>query len=489
MLQGDLARRIERVEAAAAELDQIGSAEALEALAWLNDWCRRARVLPLVGFAGTFSSGKSSLINGLVGANVLAVSPNPSTRGPVELVFGEIEATLVGDGGDVRLLPLKHLHRTDTHRAEGPTTRLRAFVRSDLLRTFRLLDTPGFAEPGANAQVTIRALADCDVVVWCTDANRAWTQEDRTEFNRLPEKLRRCAILAVTRTDKLNTQTQADQVLMRLRSETNGCFSHIVRTAVPKNEAPLGMAEIGKAIVQTLGDQAGRNHQRELCQELDTRLQLLQNSPLRDVSGVRIVTSLVQDLLELAGEFMESEKEVESALQTLRIANCSGIPSPEWRGKAAVEAYRRGHEQRECLRLWLRSLLPQVQILLDATDPNSNAGGSIDQPESVARRLHRASQPENADMLSWDLTLHANGPLSTEALAKRVKSHARVRGTAELLLEAAEELKIRYEVASVATGTVASTSFSRVSEILSDLLVALTSQAVSCAPRTVADAV
>lgn len=454
MSRRDAGCAIELVKGAAKRLADLGSDQAAEASEWLIAWCDRAKEPPLVGFAGEFSSGKSTLINALLGAKVCETSANPCTREPLELAHGTAES------GDDRVTPGRTL------------------VDCALLQTFRLLDTPGFDEPGADPQLTRSALSRCDAVVWCTLALKAWSRTDEEEFDRLPDPLRRAAVLAVTRVDNLNSDLEADKIIHVLRDRAvRERFSHVVKTAAPKSGPPQGIAALRDAMVDVLGraDVSNRHH-RELCQELRRQAARTPTPPDRDSVSERKKPPILQELHVLVEAFSEEAQQVDKQLENFGVGNFAAYRTPYERGGAAVKAYESGHEQRNHLRARLGKLIPSVEGILAASESGALAGNAIDESATLVARLQRAANPEIRLLRSQRLHHHAHLSISTHALANTVRLCAGAHETAQLLRDVWREVSKRYEVGAAAKGTPAALAHNHVSVILSDLLDAVSSE-------------
>ncbi len=125
------------------------------------------RRLPRVCFVGRFKTGKSRLINALVGADILPYDTDECTGQLIELVYGErIRACrLLGPNLDTaQEEPLtweqfqKAVNLTqmsDKEKREAENAAYRCYVPSPLLRSIRMVDTPGF--DGTNPETRRRA--------------------------------------------------------------------------------------------------------------------------------------------------------------------------------------------------------------------------------------------------------------------------------------------------------------------------------------------
>ena len=128
----------------------------LRAMDWLS-FARGSRCLPpvwkMTGFEvalfGRVSSGKSSLLNALLGSDVLPVGVNPITAVPTKLRYGpELRAGVAYGDGRSRLIDMDELARLVTE--QGNPGNLQNIVRAivelpsaRLSEGILLVDTPG----------------------------------------------------------------------------------------------------------------------------------------------------------------------------------------------------------------------------------------------------------------------------------------------------------------------------------------------------------
>ncbi|HUA08959.1 MAG TPA: dynamin family protein [Candidatus Acidoferrales bacterium] len=138
----------------------------------------------VLAVVGEFSSGKSFLLNALLGKfNLLAVDINPSTATITELEAGpHDEATAVYEDGHTERIPLDRLNRfvafSDAER-DAPT---RVLVKTNspfLERGFVLADTPGLASINpAHRRATLQFLPTADAVLYLIDTQQPFTEGD-----------------------------------------------------------------------------------------------------------------------------------------------------------------------------------------------------------------------------------------------------------------------------------------------------------------------
>lgn len=192
--------------AAADELDQLATvAEEVDGEPALVEHLRQAAARARAGrfvvlLIGNFSSGKSTLLNALLGQPVLPVKVNPCTAILTELVYGQqpsVEVRFVDDRPSESLSPEAFLDRYQLRTASAEEAGAevsdrfgaidRAVVRwpLPLLRDgVVLLDTPGLDDDDARTQRTLRSLPEADAVIFVLNATRFLTELERRTLRR-----------------------------------------------------------------------------------------------------------------------------------------------------------------------------------------------------------------------------------------------------------------------------------------------------------------
>ncbi|MGC1869610.1 MAG: dynamin family protein [Acidobacteriaceae bacterium] len=138
-----------------------------------------------VALFGRVSSGKSSLLNSLLGTDVLPVGVNPITAVPTKLRHGaSLRAAVAYGDGRSEIVPIEELSRLVTE--QGNPGNLRNVVRAivevpspRLRHGIVLVDTPGLGSLAKRGGVeTLAYLPTCDLALLLIDAGATLNEED-----------------------------------------------------------------------------------------------------------------------------------------------------------------------------------------------------------------------------------------------------------------------------------------------------------------------
>lgn len=152
----------------------------------------KSRTRPLrLGFVGGFSTGKSSMINSLLGEEILGVKLEPATAQITELSYGEkfeiIEVTEDDDYFYYDDVSLEEYQKRSTVRANKNKNLSHYIIKhpSKNLSRFTIVDTPGFSSTSKeDDELTKNWIESLDLLIWIFDANKVG---DKEEYNKLKE--------------------------------------------------------------------------------------------------------------------------------------------------------------------------------------------------------------------------------------------------------------------------------------------------------------
>lgn len=186
---------------------------------------------------GEFNSGKTSLVNALLGTSVLPASFVTHTAYPTVVGFAA-KPTLSAETADRKRVSIAW-NVIDAAPARD-IRRLHVGMPLERLRTLRVVDTPGlgFGDECGDAQ-TLQVCRGADTVIWCTPAMQAWKASEQRAWLTVPKRLRERGILAATFTDAIGSETDINRLLARLHAEAGHYFREIVMVSAHGVLAPM----------------------------------------------------------------------------------------------------------------------------------------------------------------------------------------------------------------------------------------------------------
>ncbi|WP_018922406.1 dynamin family protein [Salsuginibacillus kocurii] len=171
-----------------------------ERLQEVNRLLRRQEDSPfIISFAGSFSAGKSTLVNSWVGEQLLPAHPIPTTATRIYIAQGSPCVTIeLANGSQLKRTPPVDWDEVQTYCKDGMTVssifiQTEAFsLRNDVI----LVDTPGIdANDSTHQHAAQQALYESDLIVYCMDYSQLATKENEMVLQQLQERC--CRIVAV----------------------------------------------------------------------------------------------------------------------------------------------------------------------------------------------------------------------------------------------------------------------------------------------------
>lgn len=179
---------------------------------------------------GEFSSGKSTLINALLGKRLLPTKANPATAFTTVLRWGETERAWLYRDGDRRsgetAVTTEEFKREvalqiDAKGAPRTPSFALAIVEQPLellRRSVEIVDSAGINESSDRELVTLRYLEEVDAVLFVTDAGRPFTLHETENYLSRVRKLgHRDIFFVVNQFDRIEEEERAE-VMSRCRN-------------------------------------------------------------------------------------------------------------------------------------------------------------------------------------------------------------------------------------------------------------------------------
>ena len=138
-----------------------------------------------VAVIGNFSSGKSTFINSLLGAEVCPVKVNPTTSSVTKFIYGDTEEIfLIKENGSKELITKEQYTKLCQHKTESMEKTKNYFFEyrypSPILKNIELYDTPGFENkknPNDEKITKEIAVKQADVILFIQDIQKGTIEE------------------------------------------------------------------------------------------------------------------------------------------------------------------------------------------------------------------------------------------------------------------------------------------------------------------------
>lgn len=185
---------------------------------------------PSFALMGEYSSGKSALLNVILGQRLL----------PTKVTATDLPAVWITQGKKEKLQALAYdgtLHDLTINDLTSDAAMDYLVIRiesgAEILARTDIIDTPGISDPRMSTSIIEKISWFSDFVIWCSPVNQAWRQTEQAFWKTMPDRVRQHSILALTRADKMRSAEDMDKVRRRCDLEAGGQFSAILSMSTP----------------------------------------------------------------------------------------------------------------------------------------------------------------------------------------------------------------------------------------------------------------
>jgi small GTP-binding protein len=319
-----------------------------------------------IAVVGNFNSGKSTLINQLLGQDLCPNAAAPTTAAITRFRYGNRLRIRAQTGTGERWLSQREYQQRarhgGLHHLRKSKTQFQVFAPVDILKHVELVDTPGFENPehADDARLAHEALKTADALLYLLDINNG--ELTSTQLQRLKKwqhERERPMLLILNKADKKPFRKNRDRQLTNMRTQHDKYFSKCILFSCKNTEMP------GVSSVKQLRDELKR-----LSSDQNTHLDKIihHRLPRIRLKEVEALTRLADQLTRVTGteptkassenqaerllsEFRESKLEDfeedifafvrKSALTAEHIEN-SGWPWVDWFPDAAITINENG---------------------------------------------------------------------------------------------------------------------------------------------------
>jgi len=196
-----------------------------------------------VAIVGSFKTGKSTVLNSLLGDEIVGMDVPPATAKVTTIKHGD-EIGFFGIDKDDQRVNISHqdyirlsTHSYDSNMKKRARTQDQDYKRFEVeyplesLRKLDIMDTPGFSsESTDDDEVTKVAVKDADVFLWVFDANRGSASKEELDLlkdltDKCSDNTRICGI--INRIDEKPTQ-ERPRVIEGFKKSLIGRIDHII---------------------------------------------------------------------------------------------------------------------------------------------------------------------------------------------------------------------------------------------------------------------
>ena len=210
-------KRIVTEQAAISGQDGLGSKTSIDILhaAELQLSNETLRVLVM----GRFNSGKSTMLNALMGETFLPTKPIPTTAAIGEIVYSDTKKAILypSDGGNPSEIDnvtsdvLSKYIVIDHDNAQQDDTPIKRLYKKIVIKYplsickhgVMLVDSPGLDDPTCHDAITQEYLPNADAIIYCLNSTQAFTAGDKREIETLTSAGYKSIIFVLTYYDIL----------------------------------------------------------------------------------------------------------------------------------------------------------------------------------------------------------------------------------------------------------------------------------------------
>jgi hypothetical protein len=257
---------------------------------------RLSRTL-LVAVVGEYNSGKSTLLNAILGRQILPTGALPTTACVNYIRLGDAPSVTVyyKDGTYENIRPERFEELTShDHKDPAQAVRLRlihhidVFDKADMLKHVVFADTPGLNAPTeADREVTETVLEESDAILWLTSARQVLSGTEVEVLKKYGKRYKGKSICIISQTDTVGDDDDVAILKRHAGEALGGYFLDIVPLSARRalNGRPEELTPFFNSfwyhIVPRAHEFIADSSVLDACEAIDKEIQLLQSEKER----------------------------------------------------------------------------------------------------------------------------------------------------------------------------------------------------------------